>query len=243
MLRALAPMRATSSTAMTIRARLAKRSAASSPRLLAVARAVADLLHRSHERQGEEGDPEEPEPELRAGLRVGCDPRWIVVGRPGDQAGPEGPEVPPPHGAACRAGDIDPRAVRGRPTAFGNGHESPSSLRRHVRPPGIPMLPASANVAAPGPVSRGGLRGGRKELQPASPLLPRHPHQAHMLGIPAESHSRIVLDEGPDRPGDGCGDDVPDRHARTRAGGRAGPGPRVSRSRDDAEKVWKSWYV
>ena len=47
--------------------------------------ARARLLHGDHQREGEEREPERAEAELAAGLRVGADPRGVVVGRPGDQ--------------------------------------------------------------------------------------------------------------------------------------------------------------
>ena len=49
----------------------------------------ADVLHRDHHRQHQDRGPEELVPVLGAGLRVGADARWVVVGRPRDQARPE----------------------------------------------------------------------------------------------------------------------------------------------------------
>ena len=48
-----------------------------------------DFLDRRHQRKGQQHGPADAVAELRAGLAVGADPRRIVVGRAGDQAGPE----------------------------------------------------------------------------------------------------------------------------------------------------------
>jgi hypothetical protein len=44
-------------------------------------------LNCDHERQGQKHRPQQPEAELRAGLRIGGDARRIVVGCAGDEAG------------------------------------------------------------------------------------------------------------------------------------------------------------
>jgi hypothetical protein len=49
----------------------------------------ADELDRDHERRGQKHGPQQAEPELRAGLRIGGDPRRIVVGSSSDEAWPQ----------------------------------------------------------------------------------------------------------------------------------------------------------
>src|SRR6202035_344770 len=63
-------------------------------------RAIADLLHGGHEWKGHERDPEHGEAELGACLGVRRDPRRVVVGGTGDEAGPERAKVDAP----CRSG-------------------------------------------------------------------------------------------------------------------------------------------
>jgi hypothetical protein len=52
------------------------------------------LLHSDHQGEGEQRQPQRPETELAAGLRVGADPRRVVVGGPGDQPRAEELEHP-----------------------------------------------------------------------------------------------------------------------------------------------------
>ena len=51
--------------------------------------ARGDFLDRRHQRKRQQHGPADAVAELRAGLAVGADPRRIVVGRAGDQAGAE----------------------------------------------------------------------------------------------------------------------------------------------------------
>ena len=51
--------------------------------------ARGNFLDRGHQRKGQQHGPADAVTELRAGLAVGADPRRIVVGRAGDQAGTE----------------------------------------------------------------------------------------------------------------------------------------------------------
>src|SRR5579883_207107 len=49
----------------------------------------ADQLNRAHQGIGQKQGPAEAEPELRARLRIGRDPAWIVIRRAGDEARPQ----------------------------------------------------------------------------------------------------------------------------------------------------------
>ena len=51
--------------------------------------ARGNFLDRHHQRKRQQHGPADAVAELRAGLAVGADPRRIVVGRAGDQAGAE----------------------------------------------------------------------------------------------------------------------------------------------------------
>jgi hypothetical protein len=53
------------------------------------AEASADLLHRHHERQGQQDRPAKRVAKCRAGLRIRYNAGRIVVRRPGDQSGAE----------------------------------------------------------------------------------------------------------------------------------------------------------
>jgi len=75
-------------------------------------RAVADLLDRGHQRQGQKGGPQEREAVLCPGLGVGGDPRGVVVGGPGDQPRPHGPQVLTPDGSGARLCEIEFRWPR-----------------------------------------------------------------------------------------------------------------------------------
>ena len=63
---------------------IAGKSAAGLP-----AEIAADDLDRRHERQRQQHAPGEREAKLRAGLRIGGDPAWIVIGGSGGQPGAE----------------------------------------------------------------------------------------------------------------------------------------------------------
>ena len=49
----------------------------------------ADKLNGDHERRREEDRPEQAKAKLSAGLRIGGDAGWIVIGRAGDQSRPQ----------------------------------------------------------------------------------------------------------------------------------------------------------
>src|SRR4029079_12882275 len=61
------------------------------------------------QRIGENDRPERQKTELRAGLRVGGDPRWIVVGGAGDQPGAE---LAPPSAKSAHHRRSPPKAGR-----------------------------------------------------------------------------------------------------------------------------------
>ena len=78
----------------------------------------AHELDRDHERDGEEDRPQQPVAELRAGLRIGRDAGWIVVGRAGDQARARATETISfraflKQGACCRSSAICCRSYHG----------------------------------------------------------------------------------------------------------------------------------
>ena len=65
--------------------------------------AVTDFLHRGHQREGDQADPQHAVALRRAGLAVGRDTGRVIVAGPGDQTGADRPQVIPP-AAALGAG-------------------------------------------------------------------------------------------------------------------------------------------
>ena len=57
-------------------------------------------LDANHERGGEQQRPDQPKPELGAGLRVGGNAAWVIIGGTGDKAGSE-----PANKVFCALGD------------------------------------------------------------------------------------------------------------------------------------------
>src|ERR1019366_5689961 len=81
-------------------------------------RSITYLLDRRHERKGDEGSPNEGQTELCSGLRVCCDSGGVVIGRPGHQSRPHGPQVLAPDRSLVLGGEIEFRSVPGRGSGY-----------------------------------------------------------------------------------------------------------------------------